>query len=71
MIAHLVGYLTHKFDDHVIFNVNGVGYEVFLPTRKVLSTTLGSETELYIYTHVKEDSFELFGFPTLEGKTTF
>ncbi len=72
MIAHLKGVLLKKTTDSLIIDINGVGYEVFVP----LSTfyTLPEEDErisLNIYTHVKEDAFVLFGFKTILEKRIF
>lgn len=65
MIAHLSGKLLEKNATHVIVDVAGVGYEVNIP----LSTfyELGEEGDdvvLRIYTHVREDAIQLFGFNT-------
>ncbi len=72
MIAHLSGRLASKTLDHIIVDVGGVGYEIFVP----LSTfyTLPEEDEnicLLIYTHVKEDALKLFGFLTDGEKQLF
>lgn len=65
MIAHLYGKLLEKNATHVIVDVAGVGYEVNIP----LSTfyELGEEGDdvvLRVYTHVREDAIQLFGFKT-------
>ena len=72
MIAHLHGVLFKKTTESVIIDVNGIGYEVFVP----LSTfyNLPDETEiasLHIYTHVREDTLALFGFNTRLEKDIF
>src|SRR3989304_10538690 len=72
MIATLRGILEHKSPNMVVLDVNGVGYQVFIP----LSTfyTLPKEKEkvfLEIYTHVREDAISLFGFFTSEEKVLF
>jgi len=70
MIAHLTGTLLNKNPQSVIIDVAGVGYQAFIP----LSTfyRLPEETgtvSLYVYTHVREDTLQLFGFQTeLERK---
>jgi len=71
MIALLSGCVTHKFDDHVILDVNGVGYEIFLPSLKIVKIPSNIPLKLFIHTHVREDSFDLFGFETLEEKQLF
>lgn len=63
MIAHLSGKLLEKNATHVIVDVAGVGYEVNIP----LSTFYelgeeGDDVALRIYTHVREDVIQLFGF---------
>ncbi|MBX3283328.1 MAG: Holliday junction branch migration protein RuvA [Acidobacteria bacterium] len=65
MIAHLSGKLLEKNATHVIVDVAGVGYEVNIP----LSTFYelgdeGGDVSLRIYTHVREDAIQLFGFST-------
>jgi holliday junction DNA helicase RuvA len=72
MIAHLSGTLLSKEPNLVIVDVGGVGYEVTIP----LSTfyELGDESsnaELLIYTHVKEDALQLYGFKTLSERKLF
>jgi Holliday junction DNA helicase RuvA len=65
MIAFLTGKLLEKHANAVIVDVGGVGYEVTIP----LSTFYelgepGSDVELRIHTHVREDAIQLFGFKT-------
>jgi holliday junction DNA helicase RuvA len=65
MIAYLSGKLLEKQATSVIIGVGGVGYEVTIP----LSTFYelgeeGSDVSLRIYTHVREDALQLFGFKT-------
>lgn len=55
---------------------NGVGYEVLVSTRLLANVASTQHPEpkelsLYIYTHVREDIFELFGFETLQDKDLF
>ncbi|HEX8367469.1 MAG TPA: Holliday junction branch migration protein RuvA [Pyrinomonadaceae bacterium] len=63
MIAYLSGKLLEKQANTVIVDVGGVGYEVTIP----LSTFYelgeeGTDVSLRIYTHVREDALQLFGF---------
>ncbi|HEV2837465.1 MAG TPA: Holliday junction branch migration protein RuvA [Pyrinomonadaceae bacterium] len=72
MIAHLSGTLLSKQATSVIIDVSGVGYEVSIPlsTFYELEDT-GSNVELRIYTHVKEDALQLYGFKTLLERQLF
>jgi Holliday junction DNA helicase RuvA len=72
MIAHLSGTLLSKQPTSAIVDVGGVGYEVVIP----LSTFYelgenGSQVQLRIYTHVREDALQLFGFKTARERELF
>jgi Holliday junction DNA helicase RuvA len=72
MIAFLSGKLLEKHANTVIVQVGGVGYEVTIP----LSTFYelgepGTEVELRIYTHVREDAIQLFGFKTTRERDIY
>lgn len=61
MISHLTGTLTKKTEarQSIELTINGVGYEVLLPTfvwRALESTSLGEEVSFEIYYHVPERS---------------
>jgi Holliday junction DNA helicase RuvA len=72
MIAHLTGILFSKSPQSVVVDAAGVGYQIFVP----LSTfyQLPDEMEkvsLHVYTHVREDMLQLFGFQTETEKEIF
>jgi len=72
MIAHLTGILFSKSPQSVIVDTAGVGYQIFIP----LSTfyQLPDELEkvsLHVYTHVREDVIQLFGFQTEREREIF
>jgi Holliday junction DNA helicase RuvA len=72
VIAHLRGKLAQKDSARVIVDVNGVGYEVFVPltTFTALPAT-GSDVSIDIHTHVREDIIALYGFSTRRERTIF
>jgi Holliday junction DNA helicase RuvA len=66
MISHLRGRLFEKQPNRVIVDVNGVGYDVYVPLSTFYELTEpGGEVTLRIHTHVREDALLLFGFATL------
>ena len=71
MIAHIKGILTEKFDNSVIIDVHGVGYEVALSAIDFDALNLNDEVKLYTYHHVREQAEELFGFTSLAAKKLF
>jgi Holliday junction DNA helicase RuvA len=65
MIAFLRGRVLDKQPNRIVVDVSGVGYEVQVP----LSTFYevgeeGAEVSLRVYTHVREDALQLYGFLT-------
>ena len=72
MISYVRGVLDHKEPNRVIVDVNGMGYEVFIP----LSTyqelpAVGGQVKLHTHHHVREDALHLYGFLSSEEKETF
>jgi holliday junction DNA helicase RuvA len=72
VIAHLRGRIFEKHPNRLVLDINGVGYDVFVP----LSTFYGlgepgTETALRIHTHVREDALVLYGFATLLEQELF
>ena len=74
MIGRLSGTIEHReVDGSVIVDVNGVGYEVFLPLGAAgrAESEPGATLSLHIHTHVREDAMTLFGFATTEDRAAF
>jgi Holliday junction DNA helicase RuvA len=72
MIAHLNGRLLSKEPNSVIVDVAGVGYEVSIPLSTFYELEdAGANVQLRIYTHVKEDALQLFGFRTARERELF
>lgn len=72
MIAHLSGTLLSKQGTSAIVDVAGVGYEVAIPLSTFYELgELGSPVQLRIYTHVREDTIQLFGFKTARERELF
>ena len=62
MIAYLDGTAIHKDPKYLIVNVNGVGYKVGAPVDVMNSIKEGQAVKLWIYTAVREDALDLYGF---------
>ncbi|MDT5063663.1 MAG: holliday junction helicase RuvA [Acidobacteriota bacterium] len=72
MIAHLSGTLLAKHANTVILDVGGVGYEVTIPLSTFYDLEdAGANVALRIYTHVREDALQLFGFKTARERELF
>jgi Holliday junction DNA helicase RuvA len=63
MIGKLKGIVDSFADDHVIVDVQGVGYRVFCSARTLQHLPqVGGAVALAIETQVREDAIKLFGF---------
>ncbi|HKP45663.1 MAG TPA: Holliday junction branch migration protein RuvA [Pyrinomonadaceae bacterium] len=72
MIAHLSGTLLSKQPNSVILDVGGVGYEVNIPISTFYDLEeAGSSVQLRVYTHVREDALQLYGFKTIRERELF
>jgi Holliday junction DNA helicase RuvA len=72
MIAHLRGSLQLKSPKYLIIDVNGVGYEVTVPLTTFYELpALGSTVSLNVYTHVRENALQLYGFRASHEKDLF
>ena len=71
MIALVKGELAYKSIDHVIVDVSGVGYRLFIPLSTFYSLPEQGRVELFVHTHVREDILQLYGFSTIEEKDLF
>jgi Holliday junction DNA helicase RuvA len=71
MIGYLSGIIKSKQLNSLIVDVQGVGYEVFVPLFSLSTCKLAEKKEFFIYTHVREDTLSLFGFTNKEDKSIF
>jgi Holliday junction DNA helicase RuvA len=69
MIGRLRGRLDHRGSDHVLIDVQGVGYIVFCSERTLAGLPgPGEAVSLFTDLVVREDLMQLYGFPTLVEK---
>ncbi|OGP21258.1 MAG: Holliday junction DNA helicase RuvA [Deltaproteobacteria bacterium GWA2_55_10] len=72
MIASIKGRIIHKTTESVIIDVGGIGYEVFIPLSTFyILPGMDEAVSLRVYTHVREDAIQLYGFLTQEEKEVF
>jgi holliday junction DNA helicase RuvA len=72
MISHLSGTLLAKHATSVVVDVGGVGYEVTIPVTTFYDLgETNTPVRLNVYTHVREDALQLFGFRTLRERELF
>ncbi|MDE0984933.1 MAG: Holliday junction branch migration protein RuvA [Yoonia sp.] len=69
MIGKIAGILEYRSTDHVLVDVRGIGYLVYVSNRVMVSLpSNGEPVALYTDLLVREDNLQLFGFTTLVEK---
>lgn len=72
MIGRLQGILLDKGETNVLLDVQGVGYEVDVPTNLLYQLPeLGHPLVLHTHFVVREDGQSLYGFPSLQERALF
>ena len=70
MIGSIRGEIIEKGDDHLLVDVNGVGYVIYAPT-SLLDRLDGGFVTLYTHLHVRETELTLYGFAEREELELF
>jgi Holliday junction DNA helicase RuvA len=72
VIVRLAGRLIEKHPDHVVLDVGGVGYQLWITLNCYTALPdVGAELTLKTYHQVREDGQELFGFASDEERELF
>lgn len=70
MIAYLRG-IVEKTVEGVVLDVGGVGYGLSVTSEDFGKMADGKEAKLYVYEHIREQGYELFGFSERNTKELF
>ncbi len=71
MIVTLNGAVSEKLADMVVLEVHGVGYGLQVTAEDFGRLPVGGTTKLYVYEHIREQAYDLFGFVQLDTKKLF
>lgn len=71
MISALSGTVRHKDLNHLVVDVSGVGYKVWVTTETALDVSPSSPVFLWTHLAVRETSLDLFGFLEKESLEIF
>lgn len=71
MIGYLRGQVLSADADTAVILAGGVGYEVDCTPATLASLEINQELDLYIYTQVREDAIQLYGFRSSTEKQLF
>lgn len=71
MIATLSGVISEKILSQVVVSVGGVGYGLQVTAEDYGRMHTGEEAKVYVYEHIREQAYDLFGFINLDTKYLF
>ncbi len=71
MIGYLSGTVVSSNEKFLILDVGGVGYKVYTAPDILRQAVVGSLASLWIYTAVREDALELYGFASQSVQELF
>lgn len=71
MIAFLAGIIDSTSENSITIDVNGVGYEVFVPSSLFGQLHSGHNVKVFTHHYIKEDRQQLYGFLSKESKEFF
>lgn len=72
MIGYLKGNLIQKSPNQVVLDIGGVGYCAWIPLSTYLELgDIDEHVELFIYTHLTDNSLSLYGFSSEKEREIF
>ena len=69
MYSYFNGIIKETNSDSIVIDVNGIGYKIFVPNP--FSYEIGKDYIVYVYNHIREDEYSLYGFKSTEEKELF
>ncbi len=72
MYSYLRGQLAEINTDHIVLDVNGVGYMVYIPGQSFnYLPSIGEDLKINTYLYIREDAMILYGFITRDDLEMF
>lgn len=69
MYSYFNGTIDGVTSNGIVIDVGGIGYNIFVPNP--FSYEIGKTYKVYVYNHIREDEYSLYGFKSMEEKELF
>lgn len=69
MLDFIYGKIEEIESDHISISTNGIGFKVYTPNPYVFKEE--TEEKVYLYNHIREDEYSLYGFKTRDERELF
>ncbi|RFU62777.1 Holliday junction branch migration protein RuvA [Bacillus sp. V59.32b] len=71
MYDYIKGVIDYVGPEYIVVDNGGIGYQVMTPNPFIFSAKISEQVQIFLYHHVREDIFALYGFQTREEKALF
>lgn len=71
MFYFIAGTLEKRADKYIVVNAGGIGYQIFVPLSNFSLTGIGEPVKAFVFAHIREDNWELYGFAEEEDLAFF
>lgn len=72
MYSYIRGELAEINSDHIVLDVNGIGYQIYIPTNTLnYFPSIGEMVKIHTYLYIREDAMMLYGFLTRDDLDMF
>lgn len=71
MIATLTGTVAEKLSEVLVLEVGGVGYGLLVTNEDFGGLVVGEKAKVYVHEHIRENSYDLYGFCSQDSKRLF
>lgn len=72
MYSYIKGELVEVNFDHLVVDVGGIGYLIYVPTQsQEYLPSIGEDIKVYTYLYIREDAMILYGFLTKDDLEIF
>ena len=71
MFYFIAGTLEKRADKYIVVNAGGIGYQIFVPLSNFSLTGIGEPVKAYVFAHIREGNWELYGFAEEEDLAFF
>ncbi len=69
MYSYIKGKIIINEKNYIVLDNNGIGYKIFVPNP--FSYEIDKEYQIFLYNHIREEEFSLYGFKDLEELELF
>ena len=69
MYSYFNGKIVENNTDSIVIDVGNIGYKIYVPNP--FSYQIGETYKVYVYNHIREDEYSLYGFKSIEDRDLF